>query len=507
MGGPHSFPDPAVEGSEAGEDEGDDPMDPHHASKLAFDMDFGCQTALTGLFKTQLADGILGMDWEDTSYWKQMYDANKIQSQQFSLCYSRGNDASHDGSEAGSITLGGTDVRMHTSTMVYTGHAEDDGWYYVQVRKMYLREGSPNDWSAKSINPHATLIKLGVTEQQLNHNGIIVDSGTTDTYWESTISDAFHAAFLQLTGIAFANKAMPLTTEQVQNLPTILLQLKGDIASNKPIADDTTTTLTGPEFDPEHPYDVLLAIPAINYMNYNAKTKKFTPRFYVSEDDGSVIGGNAMMGYDILFDAEYGRLGWAESDCEHSTFLKEHGFEFPVQQQEEGAPGSTEDGEQKPDVATLTEMPSSSEITEAPSVAEAVVVETTAATTTTTLEATTTTTTAAATTTTTAPETPTTTDEDVDKKPHEQDEQHDIPHNNNEEQQAATPSFCTDNTCKIEIGVFICVIFFIGICIGKYCCTSKNQPQPLYHVEMTDTTTNGYKDDPDDAEFGFHDEH
>ena len=36
--------------------------DPHHAAALAFDLKFGCETSLTGLFITQLADGIMGMD-------------------------------------------------------------------------------------------------------------------------------------------------------------------------------------------------------------------------------------------------------------------------------------------------------------------------------------------------------------------------------------------------------------------------------------------------------------
>ena len=51
VGGPHSTP--------LLEDEGSEDIDPYHASHFDFNMVFGCQYSLTGLFKSQLADGIM----------------------------------------------------------------------------------------------------------------------------------------------------------------------------------------------------------------------------------------------------------------------------------------------------------------------------------------------------------------------------------------------------------------------------------------------------------------
>ena len=67
-------------------------IDPSHASHLAFDLLFGCQTKLNGLFKPQLADGIMGMDnnMQGESFWSQMFQAGKMGDQkQFLMCYSR----------------------------------------------------------------------------------------------------------------------------------------------------------------------------------------------------------------------------------------------------------------------------------------------------------------------------------------------------------------------------------------------------------------------------------
>ena len=153
-------------------------IDPFHAPDFAFQMKFGCQTHIANLFITQLADGIMGMDVAQPAFWYQMYSANKIQHKSFSLCFSRKNDADRAGTEAGAMSLGGTDARLHNSPLVYTSTTAGSGFYVVHIRKMYLRAGG-GGLSSLSTKSDIKILPLDLDESSLNAGRVIVDSGTT----------------------------------------------------------------------------------------------------------------------------------------------------------------------------------------------------------------------------------------------------------------------------------------------------------------------------------------
>jgi hypothetical protein len=48
-------------------------------------------------------------------------------------------------------------------------------------------------------------------------------------------------------------------------------------------------------------------------------------RIYMSEPEGAVLGANFMNNYNIIFDAEGGRLGFAISKCEYDRSKAEKG--------------------------------------------------------------------------------------------------------------------------------------------------------------------------------------
>lgn len=73
--------------------------------------------------------------------------------------------------------------------------------------------------------------------------------------------------------------------------------------------------------DPSAPNDVLISIPPTSYMEYSPVAKLYTSRIYFTESQGGVLGANAMIGHNVLFDWEHGRVGFAKSDCEHPEQL------------------------------------------------------------------------------------------------------------------------------------------------------------------------------------------
>jgi hypothetical protein len=312
-----------------------DDMDPRHAVDLAFDMTFGCQTLVTGLFKTQLADGIMGMSNQKSTFWSQMFQAGKMGSdQRFALCFSRPPDITREGTEAGAMTLGGCDDRLHLTPMVFTPGFDTgrSSFFSVKVRKIMLRDGKYGE-SVKSTNknPNKGVTVLDIDESVINKSGIIVDSGTTDTYWNAGISAEFKKVWKNKMGWDYSNKAIDLTDEGLAALPTILIQLYGDDATTGDSDLDAfhTPGLAG-AMDTKHPTDVILAIPPSHYMEYNPDKDTYTSRFYPDERGGSVLGANAMMGHDVFFDVDTKRIGWAESACDYTHIVQDNGYSFDI---------------------------------------------------------------------------------------------------------------------------------------------------------------------------------
>jgi hypothetical protein len=131
-----------------------------------------------------------------------------------------------------------------------------------------------------------------------------------------SLSEPFRKAWQESLGKPFSNDAVALTPEELNSLPTIILQLQGD-TSNKDIATDKALPLAS-DLDPVNPHDILLAVPPSHYMEYQEDKKKYVMGVYFEEPDGSVLGANIMMLHDIFFDVENFRIGWVESSCDYN---------------------------------------------------------------------------------------------------------------------------------------------------------------------------------------------
>jgi len=268
----------------------------------------------------------MGMDVASASFWKQMYEAGKIGAEAFSLCFSRKDEAARSGTESGAMSLGGTDDRLHETPMVYSATQQSSGFYVVHIRKIYMRHGGGGT-SAVSSDPAIPVQTLDISEKTLNSARVIVDSGTTDTYFSRKLQGPFEKAYKEITGQAYGHGVKKFTAAELAQEPTILFQLSGDEDLNQAVVDahggSTVSGLAG-DLDPENPLDVILAIPPEHYYEYDPDVKGYVSRFYVDESSGGVLGANSMMGHDVYFDVTNFRIGWSESSCDYTALVAQY---------------------------------------------------------------------------------------------------------------------------------------------------------------------------------------
>jgi hypothetical protein len=250
-----------------------DPMD----ERYSIDFMFGCQTSMTGLFVTQLADGIIGMSAHPATLPKKLYDKGKIEHNMFALCYRRELGTSKRGVLAGSMSLGGVSTSLDTSPIVYAKNLVKAGWFTVYVKNIFIRSGGGQ--SAHSVDNERRTVRVRVDLAALNSGkGVIVDSGTTDTYLDKRVAKEFSKAWKQVTGLVYSHAPISLTHEQLRRLPTILIQCQAYSSKNDPsIEDYTTIPGYAGKLDPSSPGDLLIAIPATSYMDYSPITRQVLP--------------------------------------------------------------------------------------------------------------------------------------------------------------------------------------------------------------------------------------
>lgn len=164
----------------------------------------GCQTRETGLFITQKENGIMGLGRDKATVLSYMVNAKRVEKNVFSLCF---------GEHGGSLVLGGVDYTHHKTDVSYTPLITDNsGFYPVKVKDIWV-DGKT----------------LGIKPAELNSGkGVIVDSGTTDTFFVSSGSRAFLREFESAAGIAYSEKRMSVSSaNDMRSLPNITIVLEG----------------------------------------------------------------------------------------------------------------------------------------------------------------------------------------------------------------------------------------------------------------------------------------
>lgn len=279
---------------------------------------------------------------------------------QFSLCYGRQPLFSSLPTAtvgSGALTLGGTDHLLHRTPMVYAMNVTPQGgWYAVRIKAIFLRANNNDDVNTSNQGDNRQYVRVQENENALNGSpdddkGVIVDSGTTDTYLPFALEHAFQVAWGQILGgaddgegVKYDNNPRHMTPEEVNALPTILVVLRGHEPSNSNVksgeapigmASSHAEMFTQPEPNDNNSSstlplisetDVVVAIPPSHYMEESIVHRgRFAARFYFVERAGAqpILGSNFLMGHDVHFDNGQGnRIGFAESDCDYSKYLE-----------------------------------------------------------------------------------------------------------------------------------------------------------------------------------------
>jgi hypothetical protein len=279
------------------------PDGPSHAAFTVPQFVFGCLTSESGLFTSQQADGIMGMGQSTRSLVRSLFDAGRLERSMFSLCLTM---------DGGALTVGDVDTAIHTGPLVWAG-LEDTGFYSVTVAALTLGDRAlPTD---------------GFNRGQKT----ILDSGTTFTYVPPAVFGDLTTAIREWCAAAVGRcNGVVVTRDRegpcweipdpnlISTFPTLTFTLQGwNGGGDVPLA-----------IEPRH-----LFVP----MTWT--TGAYCLAVYPNSggSNNQVLGANAMMGRDVVFDtgrvaAGYvpspddfpnptgsWRVGFAPSECRLST--------------------------------------------------------------------------------------------------------------------------------------------------------------------------------------------
>lgn len=141
--------------------------------------------------------------------------------------------------------------------------------------------------------------------------GAIIDSSSTSTFLPKAITDDFRAALIKYAGMDISQGPFSLPPDVGaekfrKSLPSFVFSLQS--------ADPSSASLSSP---------VEVVIPPCRYLE-SVDTDKYQLNIYATEDEGMILGANFITGYNVIFDSENSRIGFAASECNYEALHKSH---------------------------------------------------------------------------------------------------------------------------------------------------------------------------------------
>jgi len=246
----------------------------------AVDHTFGCCSKFASAFKTQEADGIIGLSGSSGTLISDLRSHHKLEDNVFSVCFGHG---------MGGMSVGGYSDDRHLEPVQWVPMVSQASFYKVQVKQLYV--------NGQAIKMTSTIP--------------IVDSGTTFTYVNSQTHDLLRKSFDTFCGASAENcpgQKNPPNTPKMDTRDAVYCYSKPEDM------DYLTWTSKYPSIDIEFDSNRICA-PASSYF-FKSKDNIFCVGYLRDSRSRMVIGAISMIGFDVIFDHDNNRVGWAKALCD-----------------------------------------------------------------------------------------------------------------------------------------------------------------------------------------------